>query len=338
MLTLILSEFPVFLASALLSGLVLLLVLGLWNCRLIIRGDWGDDSISPFEARPLPRWLQFLALSVPQMQFELRRIRRDMSRAGIYAPDAFDRLLAVRNGLVWCCLFAIPLVLILVPEAMLLTISFGVFLAAVFYAIPGLFLNARGRVRAGGILSAVPEIMDILSMCLSGGMTLEQALPRIVEYSPNVSRDLTKELQLVVRQARMSSAGLAFQQLAERIDEVELRSLAATVQHTERLGTDMKRAIDNLSTSIRSGLRSEAEARANSLSVKLLFPIILCVTPPVFFVLVVPPVLRLRDHFRQEFIPAGTEELIRAGSKSGGPAGTPAAAAAGSAAAGAAVP
>ncbi|MFM7834060.1 MAG: hypothetical protein ACKPJD_19860, partial [Planctomycetaceae bacterium] len=83
---------------------------------------------------------------------------------------------------------------------------------------------------------------------------------------------------------------------------------------------------------------SEAEARANSLSVKLLFPIILCVTPPVFFVLVVPPVLRLRDHFRQEFIPARTEELIRAGSKSGGPAGTPAAAAAGSAAAGAVVP
>jgi tight adherence protein C len=109
---------------------------------------------------------------------------------------------------------------------------------------------------------------------------------------------------------------VAFQQLADRMDEVELRSLAATVQHTERLGTDMKKAIDNLSVSIRSGLRSEAEARANSLSLKLLFPIILCVSPPVFFVLVVPPIIRLRDHFRETLIPAETQDLMRRGSSS----------------------
>jgi tight adherence protein C len=219
--------------------------------------------------------------------------------------------------LVWCCLLAIPLTLVLLPGASFAVISFGVILAAVFYGIPGLFLNARGRVRAGGILNAVPEILDILSMCLSGGMTLDQALPRIVEFSPNVSTDLTRELQLVVRQARVSTAGVAFQQLADRMDEVELRSLAATVQHTERLGTDMKKAIDNLSQSIRSGLRSEAEARANSLSLK-----ILCVSPPVFFVLVVPPVIRLRDHFREQLIPTGTQDLMRRGSQ-GEPAAPP---------------
>jgi len=56
-------------------------------------------------------------------------------------------------------------------------------------------------------------------------------------------------------------------------------------------------------------------------------------------VLVVPPVLRLRDHFRQEFIPARTEELIRAGSKSSGIPGTPGATgASGNAATGAAAP
>ncbi len=316
MTNLLIQEFPFFLASSLLAGLGLLLVLGLWNCRRIIRGDWGDDSVSPFETKPLPSWLILLSVSVPQLGVELRRMKRDISRAGIYAPDAFDRLLAVRNGLVWCCLFAIPLVLILTGQPGFLVISAGVILAAVFYGIPGLFLNARGRVRAAGILSAVPEILDILSMCLSGGMTLDQALPRIVEFSPNVSSDLTRELQLVVRQARVSTAGVAFQQLADRMDEVELRSLAATVQHTERLGTDMKKAIDNLSVSIRSGLRSEAEARANSLSLKLLFPIILCVSPPVFFVLVVPPIIRLRDHFRETLIPVETQDLMRRGSSS----------------------
>lgn len=156
----------------------------------------------------------------------------------------------------------------------------------------------------------MPEVLDILSMCLSGGLTLEQSLPKIVEFSPYVSSNLTKELNLVVRQAETASAGQAFDQLAERIDEPELRSLAATILHTERLGTDMRRAIDALSQSIRTTLKHEAEARANSLSLKLLFPVIFCICPPVFFILMVPPIIRLRDHFQTELIPSNTRQLL----------------------------
>jgi tight adherence protein C len=302
-----------FIAFSLLAAMVYLLGLGLINCRRIIRGDWSDENVNATEERSFPIWMQWLSASVPQMQIELNRIRRDISRAGIYAPDALERLLAIRNGLVWCSLFSIPLVLILASSGHLSIVAVGLLIAVVFYALPGLFLNARGRVRAGGILGAIPEILDIISMCLSGGLTLEQALPRIVEYSPHVSRDLTNELKLVVQQANASSAGTAFHQLSERIDEVELRSLAATVQHTERLGTDMKRAIDSLSQSIRSTLKTDAEARANSLSLKLLFPIIFCISPPVFFVLVVPPIIKLRDHFQREFLPTDTRQALEAG-------------------------
>ena len=301
-----------FIAFSLLAAMVYLLGLGLINCRRIIRGDWSDENVNATEERSFPVWMQWLAASVPQLQIELNRIRRDIARAGIYAPDALERLLAIRNGLVWCSLFSIPLVLILVSSGQFSVVIVGLMIAVVFYALPGLFLNARGRVRAGGILGAIPEILDIISMCLSGGLTLEQALPRIVEYSPHVSRDLTNELKLVVRQASASSAGTAFHQLAERIDEVELRSLAATVQHTERLGTDMKRAIDSLSQSIRSSLKTDAQARANSLSLKLLFPIIFCISPPVFFVLVIPPIIKLRDHFQREFLPADTRQALEA--------------------------
>jgi tight adherence protein C len=300
-----------FIALSLLAAMVYLLGLGLLNCRRLIRGDWADENVNATEERRFPEWMRWLASSVPQLQIELNRLRRDISRAGIYAPDALERLLAIRNGLVWCSLFSIPLVLILVSSGALTVIGLGILVAAVFYSLPGLFLNARGRVRAGGILGAIPEILDIISMCLSGGLTLEQALPRIVEYSPHVSRDLTNELKLVVRQANASSAGTAFHQLAERIDEVELRSLAATVQHTERLGTDMKRAIDSLSQSIRATLKHDAEARANSLSLKLLFPIIFCISPPVFFVLVVPPIIKLRDHFQREFLPSDTRQALQ---------------------------
>jgi tight adherence protein C len=314
------SELTIFIGVTLLAALGLTIAAILLNCRRLIRGEWADVSSLVLSDRPLPAWMNLLAGSIPQLQVELDRIRRDLRRAGAYTPDAFDRLMALRNSLVWCCLFSIPLFFLLTPRTPVLNISVGMVAAIVFYSVPGLFLNVRGRTRASEILGSVPEVLDIISMCLSGGLTLEQSLPKIVEYSPFVSGSLTRELQLVVRQAQTSSAGQAFEQLAERIDEPELRSLAATVLHTERLGTDMRRSIDALSQSIRITLKHEAEARANSLSLKLLFPVIFCICPPVFFILMVPPVIRLRDHFQNELIPANTRQLLETGSD-GVPAG-----------------
>lgn len=310
------SDIGFFLAVTGLGAIVWTMVAVLINCRRLIRGDWAETSIALLNEPSLPEWMRWLAGSVPQLKIELERIRRDLRRAGAYTPDAFERLMALRNSLVWCCLFSIPLLLVIFgtsTNALRGCIGGGILAAIVFYAIPGLFLNARGRVRASEVISSTPEVLDIISMCLSGGLTLEQSLPRIVEYSPYVSSSLTRELQLVVRQAQTSSAGQAFEQLAERIDEPELRSLAATVMHTERLGTDMRRAIDALSQSIRTTLKHEAEARANSLSLKMLFPVIFCICPPVFFILMVPPVVRLREHFQTELIPSNTRELLESG-------------------------
>lgn len=310
------SDLGLFLAIVGLVGIGSTMATVLLNCRRLIRGDWADDSIVLLNERSLPEWMRWLAGSVPQLKVELDRIRRDLRRAGAYTPDAFERLLALRNSLVWCCLFSIPLMIVVFgasANALRGCIGGGLALAIIFYALPGLYLNARGRVRASELISSVPEVLDIVSMCLSGGLTLEQSLPRIVEFSPYVSTSLTRELQLVVRQAQTSSAGQAFEQLAERIDEPELRSLAATVLHTERLGTDMRRAIDALSLSIRTTLKHEAEARANSLSLKMLFPVIFCICPPVFFILMVPPVVRLREHFQSELIPANTREILETG-------------------------
>jgi tight adherence protein C len=307
------SDLITFISVTGLAAIVWTMAALLLNCRRLIRGDWADSTLAILADRPLPEWMRWLAGSVPQLKVELDRIRRDLRRAGAYTPDAFERLVALRNGLVWCCLFSIPLLLLVLPErqnVVTWTIISGIVTAIVFYAVPGLYLNLRGRARASEVISSVPEVLDILSMCLSGGLTLEQSLPKIVEYSPYVSSNLTKELNLVVRQAATSSAGQAFDQLAERMDEPELRSLAATVLHTERLGTDMRRAIDALSQSIRTTLKHEAEARANSLSLKLLFPVIFCICPPVFFILMVPPVIRLRDHFQSELVPANTRQLL----------------------------
>ncbi|MGV2342118.1 MAG UNVERIFIED_CONTAM: hypothetical protein LVR18_51845 [Planctomycetaceae bacterium] len=156
------SDIVFFFAAAGLAAILWTMAVVLLNCRRLIRGDWANTSIILLNDNSLPEWMRWLAGSVPQLKLELGRLRRDLRRAGSYTPDAFERLLALRNSLVWCCLFSIPLLLVVFgtsTNALRACIGGGLFAAIVFYAIPGLYLNARGRVRASEVISSVPRCL-----------------------------------------------------------------------------------------------------------------------------------------------------------------------------------
>ncbi len=269
-----------------------------------------SQTAYPFPSETPPRWLSLLARSVPQLPVEIARIRRDVSRAGFYDKLASTRILAWRNLLVWACIALTIAVMLNVPGSFSVILAAGVTITIVLYGVPGLWLNNKGNHRAAHILSSIPEVLDIFSMCLAGGLTLEQSLDRVADYSQNISPDIQKEFRLVRDQARVTTAGIALRKMADRFDEPELRSLAATVIHSERLGVDMRRSVDGLSISIRQALRSSAQSRANSMALKLLFPIVFCVMPPVFFVLVVPPILDLKAHFERDLLSPESEQIL----------------------------
>jgi len=269
-----------------------------------------SQTAYPFPSETPPRWLSLLARSVPQLPVEIARIRRDVSRAGFYDKLASTRILAWRNLLVWACIALTIAVMLNVPRSFSVILAAGVTITIVLYGVPGLWLNNKGNHRAAHILSSIPEVLDIFSMCLAGGLTLEQSLDRVADYSQNISPDIQKEFRLVRDQARVTTAGIALRKMADRFDEPELRSLASTVIHSERLGVDMRRSVDGLSISIRQAFRASAQSRANSMALKLLFPIVFCVMPPVFFVLVVPPILDLKAHFERDLLSPESEQIL----------------------------
>ena len=297
----------IFLLAAFLGFVVSAIVMAYSELR---RSSVSSDDSYPFSAEKAPWIVTALSRSIPQLPVELQRIKRDVSRAGFYDPLAPTRLLAWRNLFVWSVVVASLAAILVVPSSAIRIMIIGISGAILCYGAPGLWLNGMGNQRAMTIVSVVPEILDIMAMCLAGGLTIEQALEHVADYSGNIGKEVNREFQLVREQARMSTAGAALQRMADRFDEVDLRSLAATVRHSERLGVDVRGAITALSNSIRHSFRSTAESRANSLSLKLLFPTIFCVTPPVFFVLVVPPILQLQDHFQRELLSPATEDFL----------------------------
>lgn len=295
----------------LLASVIGLLFSALFFAIKELQAAGARASIDFSLAAPVPsRSLVLLASSIPQLPVEVNRIRRDVARAGFYDELAPLRILAWRNLFVWSCLTVTVVLVLNIQSNSVLFAVLGILASLVFYAIPGVWLNARGNRRAEHIVSSVPEILDLLSMSLAGGLTLEQSLEKVSDYSQNISKDMDRELKLVLKQARVSSVGSAFQMMANRFDEAELRSLAMSILRSEKLGVDLRRSIDALSESVRRTLRASAEARANSQSMKILFPVIFLLVPPVFFVLVLPPILEMKNHFDREVLSPEVREIL----------------------------
>lgn len=295
----------------LLASVIGLLFSGLLFAIKELRAAAARASIDFSLTAPVPsRSLEILAYSIPQLPVEVNRIRRDVVRAGFYDELAPLRILAWRNLLVWSCLVVTVVLVLNFPSSAFSLAVLGSVVSLVLYAIPGVWLNARGNRRAEHIISSVPEILDLLSMSLAGGLTLEQSLEKVSDYSQNISKDMDRELKLVLKQARVSSVGSAFQMMANRFDEADLRSLAMSIIRSEKLGVDLRRSIDALGESVRQTLRASAEARANSQSLKILFPVIFLLVPPVFFVLVLPPILEMKNHFDREVLSPEVREIL----------------------------
>ena len=104
--------------------------------------------------------------------------------------------------------------------------------------------------------------------------------------------------------------GQALKHFADRIDVPDIRSLASIVSQTERLGTNVARAMKDYSATVRQAQRRRVEERANRLSVQIMLPVIFCLSPPVYLLLCGPPVLELVDHFKGRDFRADAEVAI----------------------------
>lgn len=255
------------------------------------------------------RWLLVAAASaVPQSAKQIESIGRELKRAGHYGRDALIEFLAFRNILAFglLLLFGVPAVLsdpaTPIPGTLMAT---GLVTAALGYGLPRLILAQQAKRRVRRIENGLPDALDLVSMCLSGGMTLSESMERtgveLVEPRP----DIAVEFGIIRRQADADSMGVALRNFSNRIDTPDTRALAALVSQTEQLGTSVSAAISDFSDAVRLTARQRAEERAGRASIALLFPVITCLAPPIFLLLCGPPMLRLADFVRSAHEPGG---------------------------------
>jgi tight adherence protein C len=184
---------------------------------------------------------------------------------------------------------------LLAPSAVghLIMLFLFVLLALAGYYLPNLWLRHKLRVRQEKITEGFPDALDLLVVCVEAGMGLDAAINRVGEEMRLSSPEISDEFKLLTLELRAGkSRREALRNLALRTDLDDVNSLVSLLIQTDRFGTSVAQALRVHSDAMRTKRYQRAEEAAMKLPVKILFPMLFCIFPTLFIVILGPPFIQ----------------------------------------------
>jgi tight adherence protein C len=260
--------------------------------------DWRGSPVADGSDYSFGPVTPMLAELLPESDERKETVTATLRNAGFYSPHAWHNLAAVRCLGIILPIIACLTMLVLVPEQFETWAVIGlVVLPLVGWSLPTLWVRSRARARVDEMNRGMPDMLDLLNMCVSQGMTVPASLSRVSREIQPVYPALSKELKIVTEQARIGSLEQALQRFSKRVDSPEIHSFTSLMIQTERMGTSMSESLTEYSDSMRESFRQRADEKANSATFKMLFPTVLCLMPAVFMFLLGPAVIELNEFF-----------------------------------------
>ncbi|WP_263372802.1 type II secretion system F family protein [Granulicella aggregans] len=178
--------------------------------------------------------------------------------------------------------------------------AFWVFaLAVVGYMAPDFWLTKKTAKRRHVIRRSIPDCLDLLVICVDAGLGLDQALIRVSSELSVSHPEINEELNQVNLEQRAGKPRLeAWQGVAERTQIEEFKAFVSMLVQTDKFGTPILKALSQFSEEIRMKRRQHAEEAAAKTKIKIIFPLVLCIFPCVFIVLLAPAILSIMSGFK----------------------------------------
>ncbi|HOU43457.1 MAG TPA: type II secretion system F family protein [Anaerolineaceae bacterium] len=159
------------------------------------------------------------------------------------------------------------------------------------FAMPQMLLTSKIQRRQNEIRKAMPDALDLLTICVEAGLGFEAALQKVCEKWEN---ELSLAFARVLREIQLGKLRKeALRDMADRIGLTELTSFTAAVIQSEQLGVSLAKILRIQSDQMRIRRRQIAEEKAHKAPVKMLIPMALLIFPTIMIVLLTPAVLRL---------------------------------------------
>lgn len=222
-------------------------------------------------------------------------VRSKLLSAGKGDQESIDRFLAIRVVTVVAAPIAAYLAYKYAPIGGIGQIGLVGLVAALFILGPDAMLNRKVEERQYAIRTKLPDVMDLLVISVEAGLGFEQALDRTVAAVPG---PLTEEFGRMLGEVRAgSSRSDAMRALDARTNVPEIRSFVLAILQADTFGVSIGRVLRAQADEMRIKRRQLAQERAQKAPVKMLIPMVFCIFPSLFVIVLGPAALSIVDSF-----------------------------------------
>ena len=294
--------------AAVAAGAILLIVLGLG----------GSAPVDPVQARLTQlgtmqaKNLEELELQAPFIERTLRPLAAGLSgRMSRVASTSFTEKTEKRLALAgnpgdlrtsdWLGIKAISAIIFAILFFFLFAIvgvlgfpfligaGFGIIGALLGYTIPEFWLGGRVKKRQKAILLMIPDALDLLTISVRAGLGFDAALGKVVE---KLQGPLSDEFRRALAEVRVGKARRdALRDIVARTEDAPLTNFIGAIIQAEQLGVSISKVLQVQSEQLRIERRQRAEEMAAKAPIKMLFPLVGCIFPSLFIVILGPAII-----------------------------------------------
>lgn len=234
---------------------------------------------------------------MPKSQAEVSIAKQRLIRAG-YRNESAVRLLygaKILTPLILCALILVTGIG---------RVSFFMYILAIGLGFlgPDFWLSKRISARQARIRRSLPDVLDLLIICVEAGLSLDQGTARAAQELRMTHPDISDELSVVaLEQSAGRARGEAWKNFAERTDVDSVRNLVSVLVQSEKFGTSIARTLRVHSDTLRTQRRQKIEEQAAKTTVKLVFPLVFFIFPSIFLVTLGPPAIIMVESFKKLF-------------------------------------
>lgn len=223
----------------------------------------------------------------------IEKVRQKFVMAGRDSTAEVDRFLASRVFAIGAIPFILIFAFIWNPLGLEGITRIGL-VGAILLALilgPDASLSRAVEARQNSILRDLPDVLDLLTISVEAGLGFEQALDKTIETVPGA---LSTEFARMLGETRAgASRADAMRSLDARIDISEVRSFVLAILQADTFGVSIGRVLRSQSDDMRIRRRQIAQEKAQKAPVKMLIPMVLCIFPALFVVVLVPALLQI---------------------------------------------
>lgn len=267
------------------------------------------ESITPqkeelvFLEKPPTAWQKFLARlgkNVPLRPQDYGKYMKMLVAAGIKKERitifmGVKLLLTLVLPFAYLSLYGIP-----VEKDPTIRILWTAGLAIAGFLIPTVWLRNKLKKRQIRIFHDLPDMLDLMTVCVEAGLSMDSSMIKVCEDEQFKKSPLASEIKIASQETRAGKPRLdALRDMGERAMVDDLKSFAAMLIQTERLGTSLAQSLRVFSDSLRTIRRQIAEEAAAKTAIKLIFPLVFFIFPALLVVILGPGVLRIMKFFTE---------------------------------------